>query len=338
MGRAFRSRNRWFAAGVAALLTIGTGVPARAETIRLAREYGIAYLPLLVMRSQHLLEKLGQKQGVPIKTEWLQFTGGASMNESLIAGRLDIASGGVTPMIVLWARTRHNLHVHGIAALTTMPLYLNTIDPDVHSIRDFTDKDRIAMPAAGISLQAITLMIAASKTFGPAEAKKLNPLCVSMSHPDGMAALLSRKAGITAHFTAPPYMYEELAHKGVHRVLDSYSVLGGPATFTLTWASERFAKENPKNLPIFVAALRQADTFIHAHPKRAAKLYVATTHTKIPLANLVKMITDPQVRWTTQPQQTMKYARFMAKIGMIPAAPANWKELFFPQIADQPGS
>ena len=49
------------------------------------------------------------------------------------------------------------------------------------------------------------------------------------------------------------------------------------------------------------------------------------------------MIKDPQVHWTTQPRQTMQYARFMAKIGMIPAAPANWK-MFFPEIADQPGS
>lgn len=338
MAHAFRFRHGCFAVLFAVLLGLAPAAPARAETIRLAQEYGIAYLPLIVMRSQHLLEELGQKQGLPIKTEWLQFTGGAAMNESLIAGRLDIASGGVTPMIVLWARTRKNLHMHGIATLTTMPLDLNTIDPNVHSIRDFTDKDRIAMPAAGISLQAITLMIAAEKAFGPAEAKKLNPLCVTMSHPDGMAALLAGKAGVTAHFTSPPYMYEELAHKGVHRVLDSYSVLGGPATFTLTWTSERFAKANPKNLPIFVAALRQADKFIDAHPEDAAKLYVASTHTKIPLPELVKMITDKQVHWTTQPRQTMQYARFMAKIGMIPAAPATWKEMFFPEIAGQPGS
>ncbi|HET8996723.1 MAG TPA: hypothetical protein VFN42_08645, partial [Acetobacteraceae bacterium] len=112
----------------------------------------------------------------------------------------------------------------------------------------------------------------------------------------------------------------------------------GPATFTLTWTSERFAKANPKNLPIFVAALRQADKFIEAHPEDAAKLYAASTHTKIPLPDLVKMITDKQVHWTTQPQQTMKYARFMAKIGMIPAAPSSWKEMFFPEITDRPGS
>jgi NitT/TauT family transport system substrate-binding protein len=311
---------------------------ARAVTLRLAQEYGIAYLPLIVMRSQHLLESLGKERGVPIETEWRQFTGGAAMNEALISGQLDIASGGVTPMVLLWARTRGNLDVKGIAALTSMPLYLNTIDPDVHSIGGFTDKDRIAMPAAGISIQAITLMMAAAKTFGPEQAKKLNPLMVTMSHPDGMAALLARKAGITAHFTSPPYMYLELQKPGVHRVLDSYDVLGGPATFTVAWTSSKFAQNNPKVVPIFLAALEQADAFIVKQPAEAAKIYMANTKTKLSEKELVGMIKNPEIRWTTTPERVMEYARFMAKIGMIKSPPANWKELFFSAIDNQQGS
>ena len=251
-----KPRIRGWLVGLGALLIACGGMrPARAETIRIAAEYGISYLPLTIIQTQHILERLGAAQGLDIKTRWLQFTGGASMNEALIAGQLDIASGGVAPMVLLWSRTRDNLHVRGISALNSMPLYLNTIDANVHSIKDFTSKDRIAMPAAGVSIQAITLMMAAAKTFGPAEAKKLNPLMVSMSHPDGMAALLARKAGITAHFTSPPYMFEELAEPGVHRVLDSYDVLGGPATFNVVWTTGRFVQRNPKLVPIFLAAL-----------------------------------------------------------------------------------
>ena len=306
-----RRKRGWIGGLISVLVAFAIALPARAQTIRLAAEYGIAYLPLTVIRSQHLLEKLGQKQGLHLKTSWLQFAGGASMNAALISGQLDIASGGVTPMVLLWARTRDNLEVHGIAALTSMPLYLNTIDPKVQSIKDFTSNDRIAMPAAGISIQAITLMMAAAKTFGPAEAKKLNPLTVSMSHPDGMAALLARKAGITAHFTSPPYMYLELQKPGVHRVLDSYDVLGGPATFTVMWTSERFVRNNPKLLPILLAALNDADKFITDHPDAAARIYMASTHTKLTEAELVRMIKAP---------------------------PANWKGLNFPQIGNQPGS
>jgi sulfonate transport system substrate-binding protein len=322
-----------------AVALAGAWAPAaRAVTLRLAAEYGIAYLPLIVMRSQHLLETIGKEQGVPIEANWRQFTGGAEMNEALISGQLDIASGGVTPMVLLWARTQGKLNVKGIAALTSMPLYLNTIDPKVHSIKDFTDKDRIAMPAAGISIQAITLMMASAKTFGPDQAKKLNPLAVSMSHPDGMAALLAKKAGVTAHFTSPPYMFLELDQPGVQRVLDSYNVLGGPATFTVVWTSSKFAETNPKIVPIFVAALKQADAFIAQHPDEAAKLYIANTKTALPLAKLVSMIKDPEIRWTTTPEQVMQYARFMATIGMIKAPPASWQDLFFPTIASENGS
>jgi NitT/TauT family transport system substrate-binding protein len=34
----------------------------------------------------------------------------------------------------------------------------------------------------------------------------------------------------------------------------------------------------------------------------------------------------------------MKYATFMREVGSIKAAPASWKDLFFPEIADLPGS
>lgn len=330
--------RRWLGAICVALLMTGPALPAEAVTIKLAGEYGISYLPLTVIKTQHLLEKLGQQQGLNINTTWLQFTGGAAMNEALIAGDLDIATGGVAPMTLLWARTRDNLRVHGIAALNTMPLYLNTIDPNVHSIKDFKDTDRIAMPAAGVSIQAITLMMASAKEFGPDEAKKLNPLTVSMSHPDGMAALLARKAGITAHFTSPPYMYEELTKPGVHRVLDSYDVLGGPATFNVVWTTERFMQKNPKIAPIFIAALKEADSFITAHPEDAAEIYMQSTRTSLSKAELVKMLKDPEIRWTIVPERTMEYARFMAKIGMIKTAPASWKDLFFATMDGEPGS
>ncbi len=333
-----RTIRGWLVGFAALLIACGGVRPARAETIRIAAEYGISYLPLTIIETQHILERLGAAQGLDIKTRWLQFTDGAAMNEALIAGQLDIAAGGVAPMVLLWSRTRDNLHVRGISALNSMPLYLNTIDANVHSIKDFTSNDRIAMPAAGVSIQAITLMMAAAQAFGPAEAKKLNPLMVSMSHPDGMAALLARKAGITAHFTSPPYMFQELAQPGVHRVLDSYDVLGGPATFNVVWTTGRFVQRNPKLVPIFLAALEEADRLIIDHPDEAAKIYMASTRTSLPETEIVSMIKNPEVRWTVSPERTMQYAAFMAKIGMIPAAPASWKDLFFPAIGDRPGS
>ncbi len=88
------------------------------------------------------------------------------MNEALISGNLDFASGGVGPLVTIWARTQNNIKVKGIAALNSMPLYLNTINPNVKTIKDFTEKDRIALPAVRVSIQAVILQMAAEKAFG----------------------------------------------------------------------------------------------------------------------------------------------------------------------------
>jgi NitT/TauT family transport system substrate-binding protein len=69
---------------------------------------------------------------------------------------------------------RHSAAMRAGIALNSMPLYLNTINPNVKSIRDFSDKDRIALPAVKISIQAITLQMAAEKTFGPGQHGKLD--------------------------------------------------------------------------------------------------------------------------------------------------------------------
>ncbi|MBV8769186.1 MAG: ABC transporter substrate-binding protein, partial [Hyphomicrobiales bacterium] len=137
--------------------------PASAEskTVRIAKQFGISYLPLTIIEKKGLLEAEGKKLGVDLKTEWLQFTGGAPMNEALISGTLDIVSGGVGPMLVIWGKTRTNLGVKGVAALNSMPLYLNTTDADVKSVKDFSAKDKIGLPTVKVSIQAVILQMAA---------------------------------------------------------------------------------------------------------------------------------------------------------------------------------
>jgi NitT/TauT family transport system substrate-binding protein len=318
-----------------ALATLAAGVPAaRAVDVRLAQEYGLSYLPLTVMRAQNLLEAQGKQRGVAITTHWLRFTGGAAMNEALISGNLDFASGGVAPLLVIWARTHGNLDVRGLSALNSMPLYLNTIDPNVHTIADFTDKDRIALPAARVSIQAIILQMAAAKAFGEAGAHKLDKLTVSMSHPDGMAAMLSGTAGITAHFTSPPYMYEELQRPNVHRVLSSYDVLGGPHTFNCIWATNRFVEKNPKVVAAFMAALGQAEAFIREHPNQAAEIYLKTQKASVlSQAEVAKILKDPDNHWTLDPHKIGVFGAFMAKQDLIPHAPASWRDVFFRSTA-----
>jgi NitT/TauT family transport system substrate-binding protein len=322
-------------AGAATLFCAG----AQAQTkVRLAKQFGISYLPLTVMEEKKLLEEHGKKLGLDLQTDWVKFTGGPPMNEALISGNLDFASGGVGPLLTIWARTQKNLGVKGVAAINSMPLYLNTINPDVKTLKDFTEKDRIALPAVKVSIQAVTLQMAAEKVFGPGQHGKLDELTVSMGHPDGMAAMMSGKSEITAHFTSAPFMYQELADPRVRKVVDSYEVLGGPHTFNVVWTSSRFHKENPKIIQAFLAALDESIKFINANQKEAAEIWVKAEGSKMPAAEAERIIRLPENEWTTTPKKVMAYAEFMSRIGMIPVKPESWKDVFFEDLHRQPGS
>ena len=275
--------HKWRWALLAAATTLLFAAhPTNAETrvVRIAKQYGISYLPLTIMQEKKLLEAEGNKLGLDLSTEWVRFTGGPPMNEALISGNLDFASGGVGPLVTIWARTQNNLKVKGIAALNAMPLYLNSINPNVKTIKDFTEKDRIALPAVRVSIQAVILQIAAEKVFGKGQEHKLDAWTVSLSHPDGLAQMMSGKSEITAHFTSAPFMYQELANKRVHRVLNSYDVFGGPHTFNVVWASAKLYEGEPKVVQAFLAALRTAIKQIHDDPAAAAALWVQADKSK----------------------------------------------------------
>jgi NitT/TauT family transport system substrate-binding protein len=315
--------------------------PARAEVgeIRIAQQYGISYLPLTIMDHEKLIEQAAQKAGLgPIKSSWKQFGAGNAMNEALLSGNLDVASGGVGPLLVIWSKTRGRQEVKALAALNSMPLYLNVIKPEIKSLQDLTEQDKIAMPAAKISIQAVTLQMAAAKIWGDGAYGKLDPLTVSMAHPDAMAAMMSGKSEIVGHFGSPPFQTQELDDKRVHRLLNSYDVLGGPATFNVVWTSKKFHDDNPKVSTAFLAALEEAMALIKADPHHAAEIYIEAEKSKLSIDFVEKLLRDPENVFTTTPQNIMKYADFMAGHGSIENKPAAWTDLFFPEIRSAKGS
>jgi len=332
---------RWLVAALVALAgaaAVGSAAKAETTTVRLAKQFGISYLPLTIMEEKHLLEQHGKALGLDLATDWLKFTSGTPMNEALISGNLDFASGGVGPLLTIWGKTRSNLDVKAVAAMNAMPLYLNSINPNVKTIKDFTDKDRIALPAVRVSIQAITLQMAAEKAFGPGEEHKLDKLTVSLGHPDGMAQMLGGHSEITAHLTSAPYQYQELADQRVHKVLDSYQVLGGPHTFNTVWITRKYYKEHHKVVQAFLAAFKDAMDQITQDPAGAAALWVKAESSKLPAAEAERIIKLPENEWTMTPKKIMAYADYMARAKMIPAKPSSWKDVFFDDIHNLPGS
>jgi sulfonate transport system substrate-binding protein len=327
------------AAAIALGMLVGIGsAVAQTKTVRLAKQFGISYLPLTIMEEKKLLEQHGKRLGLDLATEWVKFTGGPPMNEAIVSGNLDFASGGVGPLLTIWGRTRNNIAVKGVSAINSMPLYLNTINPDVKTIKDFTEKDRIALPAVKVSIQAVTLQMAAEKAFGAGQHNKLDHLTVSLGHPDGMAQMMSGRSEITAHFSSAPFQYQQLEDKRVRKVLDSYQVLGGPHTFNSVWTTSKFYNENRKIVQAFLAALDEAMKQIAADPAAAAALWVKAEGSKLSPAEAERIIRLPENEWTTVPKKIMDYADYMSRVGMLPVKPSSWRDVYFEDSHQLPGS
>jgi len=312
---------------------------AEVGEVKIATQYGIGYLPLTIMKSDKLIEKHLAAAGLKdSKVSWVTLGAGSAANDALLSGSLDIASGGTGPALILWDKTRGTYDVRGVAALSSMPNLLVSSNPAVKTIRDLSDKDRIAMAGAGSSVQTIYLQMAAAKAFGMDNYKKLNPLMVNLPHPDGLNALLTGAGGINAQFTSPPFQYYSLEKPGMHVVLDSYDLMGGPNTFLMVWATNKFREANPSSYGAVLNGLREATDSINADKKRAAEIYVREGGNKEQVDKIYKMMTDPQVRYTLTPERVLPFAEFMYDVGSLKNKPGSWKDLFFSEIYSLPGS
>lgn len=329
-------------AGLAALVGLAFATPAAAEVdeVRIVRQFGIHYLPLVVMEDQKLVEKHAKANGVPgLKVTWAQLSGGASVNDALLARAVDFSAGGVGPLIQLWDRSKGGKgDIKAIAAVSDVPMTLTTRNPNIKSIEDFTGKDKIALPAVKTSMQAVTLQMAAAKKWGDAEYTKLDGLTVSMRHPDATAAMLSGHSEVNSHFTAAPYDFMQLKTPGIHRVLDSYDVYGGPATLILLYGTQKFVEENPKVTKSVMDAMGEAMQLIAKDKRRAAEIYLTATKEKTSIEDLTAIVSDPKIAFRLQPSATYPVAEFLHRIGRIKNKPASWKDMFFATAHHLPGS
>lgn len=325
-----------------AVLTAGLALSGAAHAegrLRIAEQFGVVYLLLNVARDQQLIEKHGKQQGVDIKVEWTQLSGGAAVNDALLSGSIDIAGAGVGPLLTLWDRTRGRQNVKGVASLGNYPYYLISNNPKVKSIADFTEKDRIALPAVGVSVQSRVLQLAAARQWGDKEFNRLDKWTVAVPHPDAAAAVIAGGTEITAHFGNPPFQEQELAgNPNAHIVLNSYDVLGGPSSATVLYATEKFRNDNPKTYRAFVDALAEAAQFASKNPEAAADLYIRVNQAKIDRTLLVKVLKNPQVQFRVAPQNTYPLAEFMHRVGAIKNQPKSWQDYFFQDPVTAQGS
>ena len=336
-GPEMKSLNRLAAA--LALAGLLASAPARADVseVRISKQPSIIYMAMLLMEHDKLIEKHGAQQGLPnLKANWLTFTGGGAGLEALISGNVDLVTTGVTNLLVAWDRTKGE--VKGVSGAAATPLLLVTRNPDVKTLADFTEKDKIAVPTIKISTQAIVMQMAAEKLFGESGRNKLDPITVQLGHPDATASVLSPMVEVNSHFSAPPYQQLELKDPRVHLVLDSNDVIGGPLSNAVVFGTRKFHDANPKVVAAFLGALEEANAIIDRDPRRAAEVYLEMTREKFAVDELAALIKSPGMIYSATPHATTKVAEHMFKTGLIKTRPKSWQDFFFPEIHNRPGT
>ena len=334
-------RRRALALGLLATPFLARGAAADAGTLRLCQQYGLPFLPMMVMERQRLLEAEAGRRGLPsLKVEWTSVAGAIQQLDGLLAGQFDVITPGVPTLATIWDRTVGTAReTRALCAMQSMPYVLITRNPAVRTIQDFTEKDRIALPAVKLTGHALALEMEAAKVWGEAQYERLDPLTLTLSHPDAFAALQSPQTGITAHFASSPFHYYELAIPGMHQVLKSYDVVGRRHTNGTVIVTTRFHDANPGLCAVMVAAFEAANAFIKKEPRQAAEIYLAATGEKRNTASeLENWVADPDVDYTTTPVATMPFIDFMHKVGRLRHRPDDWKGVFFPEAHGLAGS
>lgn len=338
-------RRRFLPVSLAAALALTINVlapPSQAETgeVRIAQQFGLAYMPLHAVIDQKLIEKHARAAGLgDIKVTLAQFSSGAAVNDALLSGNVDLSMGGVTVLATIWDKTRGRGNVRGMMAISDSPIYFNTSDPRIRTIRDFTDSDRIAVTAVKVTHHAVLLQMAAAREFGWDNRFKLDPLTVSMAHPDAMTAMLAPRHEVRTHAATIPFLNLELADPRVRTVLNSYEVSGGRHTLIVAFNTEKWKRDNPKTYAAVAAALTEGMAMVNRDKRAAAELYRRVEKTRLSQEEIEAILRDENlVYFSPAPSRFMLFAEFMHKNGTLSTLPPSWKDFFWENMHDQPGS
>ncbi len=319
---------------VAVACALGSLVPAHAEAgeIRIAEQYGLTYLPTTVMKAQGLLEARLAADGVKdVKVVYSKLSGSSQMVDAVLSGSLDFASGAFPTVVLLWDKTKGG--VKAVVPSGGGDIYLVTRNPAIKTLKDYGPKDRIAVPSAKTSFSAIVLQMAAADLYGIENYTHFDDLTVAMPHPEAATLVMSGKGEIASHFSSAPFQDMELKTPGIHKVMSSADIFGGPMTSTVVWTTSKFHDANPKLYKAFLEAYKQAVDLINANPRQAAEIYKAASNDKSPIEEVERQIKEPPVFYTVKPTENMfRFSEFMFKAKQIRTRPTSLQEVFFPEL------
>jgi len=291
-------------------------------TIRVAKQFGLVYAPLMVAEKIDPFSKYG------LKVEWLTLGSGGTVREAMAANELDAAFMGIPPYLIGWDK---GLEAKIAAGFVVLPTALVTYDEAIKGLRDFKPDHKIAVPSPG-SVQHILLAMGLEEQLG--DSGILDDNLVALPHPDGTSAMLAKR-DVVAHFTTPPYLYEELAQQGYKVVLDGFSAFGGDFNFNVGLVTKNFHDNNPKGYAAFVMGLNEAMVWVNEHKEETAELLAPEF--KIEKEKLLEYLTADGINYTTAPYGLMGFADFMKEAGYISRVPEDFSEIAWENILAQIG-
>ncbi len=278
------------------------------QTLRIAEQYGLAYAPLQLIRLEKQLEEAG------IKTEWVKLINTASIREAMLAGRVDIGFMGIPPFLI--GRDK-GMDWKIFTGLCRAPLGLVSRNRELNSLADLRAEDRIALPQPG-SIQHILLSMAAERELG--DSRRFDSRLVTLSHPDGFSAL-SKGSGISAHYTSPPYLFEELKLKGARLLSDGETAFGGPFTFIVGVARGNLSMEKQKLLRNFNRILIAAMERFESDPE--STIQTLKSEYAISESLLTEYLLSEGLEYTPEILGVERFQDFMYTSALIESSPAK---------------
>ena len=327
-------------AGGMGLLAAPSIVGAQAPLmVKFVQQRGLLYLPIDEMVTGGILQQEATKLGLgKVEATAQTLSGPAPVIDALLSGSADYGTAALPSLLTLWDKTHGTPNeVKAVGTVSNGAMVLYTINPNVKTIADFTEQDRIAVPSVRISFNAMMLEMAAEKIWN--DPHKLDHLTVGLGHPDAVAALSAGygKAAITAHIAVQPFTDRGLKLPGAHVVADSRDVFGGPLTQITLLATKQTKEKNPILFQAVANALNESIKVANADKRAAAILWKNAQKASESVDDLVALLSDSGFEFTAQPHRIAYFAAFLNRIGSLKAKVGDWKELFWETAFNQKG-
>lgn len=278
------------------------------QRIIIADQFGLAYAPIEIMKDLELVEKQLNKMGIEnVVVEWKRFGNTAAIREAMLSGNLDVGFVGIPPYLI---GKDNGMEWRIISGLSQSPVGLVASKEKVSSLEDIDLTQKIILPQPG-SIQHILLAMTTERLME--DPKYFDQQLMSMSHPDGMVAMLAHEDAYL-HFTTPPFLQQELTEENLHQVLSGRDAFGGEFTFIVAISQESFFEERAY-YQAFKLALEEAVNFLNDTQELAIDIIAAAYDYDVMF--LKEILDHPEMVFEMDVKGIETFTKFMHRTSLL---------------------